>query len=77
MPLWAGQAAALTQELPARELMLKLVTQAIQHDLDEAPTGDSWRRRSELLLGYYADDRRLRDAARAGTGITREALRRL
>ena len=30
-PLWAGQSAALTQELPARELTLKLVAQAIQH----------------------------------------------
>src|SRR3984957_18393495 len=30
-PLWAGQAAALTKELPARELTLKLVAQAIQH----------------------------------------------
>ena len=30
-PLWAGQAAALTKELPARELTLELVAQAIQH----------------------------------------------
>ena len=37
-PLWAGQAAASAQELPARELMLKLVAQAIRFQ-SRAPGG--------------------------------------